>query len=476
MSPAAQRMRWFRQRSLFAATLLAGGWLSCSALAAADKPNIVLITADDLGYGDLGCYGHPVIRTPRLDRLAAEGLRFTQFYSGAEVCTPSRAAILTGRLPPRTGMASNKRRVLFPDHRSTGLPAEEITLAEALRDAGYATCCVGKWHLGSAPPYLPRQHGFDRYFGIPYSNDMSPAHSPAGKSLRWPPTPLLRDEEQVEDEPDQRTLTQRYTAEAIAFIRQSHAADAQRPFFLYLPHTMPHVPIFASDRFAGHSPRGLYGDVVEELDNSVGEIVDALAELGLTERTLVIFTSDNGPWLTQGERGGSAGPLREGKGSTWEGGYRVPGIFWQPGKIRTGQTTTALGSALDVFPTCLAAAGAAPPADVSLDGFDLGGVLFGKAPVANANDTASGPRQELYYYRNEDLFAVRRGRWKLHFKTQAGYGQARPETHDPPLLYDLDRDPGEREDLAGQHPQVVAELTELAERHERDLPRRPPQY
>lgn len=438
------------------------------ATAAQQPPNIVLIMTDDMGYGDLGCYGHPTIRTPRLDRLAAEGMRFTQFYAGAEVCTPSRAALLTGRLPVRTGMASNKRRVLFPDH-TTGLPAEELTLAEALRERGYATCCVGKWHLGSVRPFLPRQHGFDRYLGLPYSNDMSPAHNGAAKSLGWPATPLIRDDEKIEDEPDQTTLTQRYTDEAIDFVRSSHAADPDRPFLLYLPHTMPHVPIFAGSKFQGISLRGSYGDVIEELDASLGAIIDALHDLQLAERTLVIFTSDNGPWLTQGARGGSAGPLREGKGSAWEGGYRVPGIFWWPGKIAPGHISPALASALDVMPTCLAAAGIAAPAEVVFDGYDLSPVLF-------SSTAGAGPRQKLFYYRNEDLFAARSGPWKLHFKTQKGYGQAKPDLHDPPLLYHLDHDPGEHYDVAKQHPEVVDEMQAVAAEHERTLSKRPPVY
>lgn len=440
---------------------------------AAPGPNIVVIMTDDMGYGDLGCYGHPTIRSPRLDRLAAEGIRFTQFYSGAEVCTPSRAALLTGRLPARTGMASNKRRVLFPDHK-VGLPADEVTLAEALREHGYATCCIGKWHLGSVPPHLPRQHGFDRYFGIPYSNDMSPAHNRAAASLGWPATPLIDGDDKLEDEPEQTALTRRYTEEAARFIRESHAAAPSRPFFLYLPHTMPHVPIFAGAEFQGRSSRGLYGDVIEELDASVGTIVDVLHELELADNTLLVFTSDNGPWLTQGVRGGSAGPLREGKGSTWEGGYRVPGIFWWPGKIAPGQVTDALASALDVLPTCLAAAGAAPPAGVELDGYDQSPVLWARAETGV--EAPHGPRQALYYYRNEDLFAVRSGPWKLHFKTQNGYGQAKPDVHDPPLLFHLDHDPGEKYDVAKQHPDAVAALKALAEEHERRLPRRPAVY
>ena len=428
---------------VFAATLVA-----TPPIAAA--PNFVIIFCDDLGYGDLGCYGNPTIRTPRLDQMAAEGMRFTQFYSAAPVCTPSRAALLTGRLPIRSGMASDERRVLFPDS-SGGLPAEEVTLAEALKAQGYATACVGKWHLGHLPQFLPTRNGFDSYFGIPYSNDMLPsAAKPHYQKL-----PLMRDEEVVETEPDQATLTERYTEEALALVDRWTADGAKKPFFLYLAHTMPHVPLYASEKFAGKSPRGLYGDVVETIDWSTGEILRTLREQGLAESTLVVFSSDNGPWRTQGPRGGSAGLLRGGKGSTFEGGVREPGIFWWPGKIKPS-VTTALGSTLDLLPTLLMLAGAELPKDRPLDGFDLGPVLF---------DGAAGPRDTFFYYRDAEATAVRRGPWKLHVKTQAGYGQAKPDLHDPPLLYQLDQDPGEEYNVASQHKEIVAELKSLLEKH-----------
>lgn len=419
----------------------------------AGPPNFVIIFCDDLGYADLGCYGHPTIRTPQLDRMAAEGLRFTQFYSSAPVCTPSRAGLLTGRYALRSGLCSDQRRVLFPDSTG-GLPADEITIAEALKSRGYATACIGKWHLGHLPEYLPTKHGFDRYFGIPYSNDMP---SPGVKNNRWPPVPLIRDLETIEVDPDQRQLTERYTAEAIAFINEVAGKEAKtpQPFFLYLPHTMPHVPLYASEKFAGKSPRGLYGDVVETIDWSTGEILRTLREQGLAESTLVVFSSDNGPWRTQGPRGGSAGLLRGGKGSTFEGGVREPGIFWWPGKIKPS-VTTALGSTLDLLPTLLMLAGAELPKDRPLDGFDLGPVLF---------DGAAGPRDTFFYYRDAEATAVGRGPWKLHVKTQAGYGQAKPDLHDPPLLYQLDQDPGEEYNVASQHKEIVAELKSLLEKH-----------
>ncbi|HET6574224.1 MAG TPA: sulfatase-like hydrolase/transferase, partial [Fimbriiglobus sp.] len=279
---------------------------------AADRPpNVVVILADDLGYGDLGCYGHPTVRTPNLDRMAAEGMKFTDFYAAAPVCTPSRAALLTGRLPQRSGMTSDTRRVLFPDSAG-GLPRSEITLADVLKDRGYATACVGKWHLGHLPQYLPTRHGFDSYFGLPYSNDMDrvPNVSPKGREAFREPrvaywnVPLMRDEKIIERPADQHTLTKRYTEEAVKFIR----ANKEKPFFLYLAHSMVHVPLFASKDFAGKSPRGHYGDAIEEVDWSVGEVLKAIRAAGLDKTTWVTFTSDNGPWLIFREQGGSAGP------------------------------------------------------------------------------------------------------------------------------------------------------------------------
>ena len=438
--------------------------LGCGSRPAATRggtPNIVILFADDMGYGDLGAYGHPTIRTPNIDRMAREGMKFTQFYVGAPVCTPSRAALLTGRLPIRSGMAHDRFRVIFPPSQG-GLPEDEVTLAEALKTKGYATALFGKWHLGHRPEHLPPNHGFDHYFGVPYSNDMSTGIDPDLAERGYTPLPLLRGVETIEQEPDQRLLTRRYTEEAQQFIRDNQ----DRPFFLYLSHTFPHVPLFASDAFAGKSSRGLYGDVVEELDWSTGQILQTLLDLGLERNTLVVFTSDNGPWITQKLDGGSAGLLKDGKGTTWEGGMRVPAIAWWPGTIAPGQTTEALATTMDLYSTALALAGVAPPADRPLDGVDLTPVLTGHRQQV---------RNLVFYYRGTRLFAVRKGAWKIHFITQSSYGEDEPVAHDPPALYQLDHDPSERFDVAADHPDVIAELVEAANRHRRALTPAPSQ-
>lgn len=436
---------------------LAALLVALPASAHAQRPNFVVIFADDLGYGDLGCYGHPTIRTPHLDRMAREGMRFTQFYSAAEVCTPSRAALLTGRLPPRSGMCGKQRRVLFPGSKG-GLPAEEVTVAELLKKQGYATACIGKWHLGHLPDYLPGKHGFDYYFGIPYSNDMDRVPSaPLGRAAFLAPkseywnVPLIRNFEEVERPADQNTVTRRYADEACQFIRQ----HKDQPFFVYLPHTMPHVPLFASGDFDGKSRRGLFGDVVEELDAAVGKVLDTLRNEKLAEKTLVLFTSDNGPWLTQAEQGGSAGLLKDGKGSTWEGGMREPAIAWRPGTVPAGTVSTELGSTLDFLPTLCAQAGISAPSDRPLDGYDITPALTG----------GESPRNEMFYYRAYDLMAVRQGAWKAHFLTQTGYGQPQAEKHEAPLLFNLEIDPSERFNVADKHPKVLTEIRALVERH-----------
>ncbi|MBN2023631.1 MAG: sulfatase [Pirellulales bacterium] len=433
--------------------------LSGSAEAAAPRPNVVIVFADDLGYGDLGCQGHPSIATPRLDRMAQEGQRWTEFYVAAPVCTPSRAGLLTGRLPVRSGMCSLRDHVLYPDSLG-GLPASEITLAEALRAAGYATACVGKWHLGHRPEFLPTRQGFDAYFGLPYSNDMpnrrAPAAQPGGKDIiERIGVPLLRGEETIEQPVEQSTLTQRYTAEAVRFIEEHRDG----PFFLYLAHTMPHVPLARSERFVDASRRGLYGDVVEEIDDSVGQVLDALARLGLDRRTLVVFTSDNGPWLVKGQNGGSAGLLRGGKGSTWEGGMREPAIFWWPGTIRPG-VVREMGSTLDLLPTLAALCGGDVPADRAIDGLDLSPALMG---------TGRSPRDTMFFYRGDQLCAVRHGPFKMYYHTQPNYQNRKGVAHDPPLLFHLDHDPSERHNVAAKHPVVIAELKAIVEAHKRTV-------
>jgi len=428
------------------------------AAAPIEKPNIVVIFCDDLGYGDLGCFGHPTIRTPNLDRMAVEGMRFTQFYSAAPVCTPSRAALMTGRLPVRTGMCSDKRRVLFPNSGG-GIPSSEITLAEALKGQGYATACVGKWHLGHLPQFLPTNNGFDSYFGIPYSNDMDRVNdAPKGRGIFWDPKikywacPILRDLKEIERPADQTTITKRYTNEAVQFITKNKDA----PFFLYLPHSMPHVPLFRSSNFVGKSSRGLYGDVIEEIDWSVGQVLETLRKLEIDERTVVFFTSDNGPWLIFNDQGGSAGLLREGKGSTWEGGMREPTVVWWPKTIPAGVVSQELGTTMDIYTTALKLAGVETPKDRILDGYDLRPVLTG---------TGKSPRKVVYYYRGTRLYAVRFGPWKAHFITQGAYGRQKAEVHDVLELYHLGHDPSEKWNIAEKHMDVIAEIRTIAENH-----------
>lgn len=424
------------------------------------RPNFVVILADDLGYGDLGCYGSPTIRTPNLDRMAVEGLRFTDFYVAAEVCTPSRAALLTGRYPIRSGMYGS-RRVLFPDSKG-GIPPSEITIARALKQAGYATAHIGKWHLGIHQGSRPLDQGFDFSYGLPYSNDMDARPglpSGASGSPNPPPdgwnVPLIRNNQVIERPADQTSLTSRYTEEAQRFIDE----NKNRPFFLYMAHTFPHVPLFASPLFKGKSRAGIYGDVVEELDWSVGQIIRSLEKHAIAANTFVFFTSDNGPWLNMGDQGGSAGPLRDGKGTTWEGGMRVPGIAWWPGRIKPG-VTSELVHAMDLFPTILAMARVPVPSRVELDGADIRPLIF---------DGKSMPKRAFMYYRGADLFACRLGDWKAHFKTQSGYGQDKPEVHEPPLLFHLGRDPSEKRNVAAANQTVVAEIIDVVKKHRESI-------
>lgn len=448
----------------FVLSLIALSSLSNFAFAATtESPNIVVIFCDDLGYGDLSCFGHPTIKTPNLDRMAAEGVRLTQFYSASPVCTPSRAALMTGRLPIRSGMCSDKRRVLFPNSGG-GIPASEVTLAEGLKKQGYATACVGKWHLGHLPQFLPTSNGFDSYFGIPYSNDMDRVNdAPRGRELFWDPkveywnVPLMRDLKVVERPADQTTITRRYAEEAASFIRK----NKDEKFFLYLPHSLPHVPLFRSKEFEGKSLRGLYGDVIEEIDWSVGHVLQTLRDLKLDDHTIVWFTSDNGPWLTFNDHGGTAGLLREGKGTTWDGGMREPSICWWPGTIPAGQVSAELGTTMDIYATSLALAGAILEKDRIVDGYDLTESLKGKS---------KSPREIVYYYRGTRLMALRKGPWKAHFATQESYtGNNKRIEHDPPVLYNLEVDPAEKWNVAEKHPEVIAEIKAAVDAHQKTV-------
>ncbi len=397
------------------------------------SPNVVLLFTDDQGYGDLSCYGHPTIHTPHIDALAAGGAKLTQFYVASPVCSPSRAALLTGCYPKRVSMHEH---VIFPDY-DYGLHTDEVTLADLLAGEGYATGCFGKWHLGHRPGLLPLDQGFDVYLGVPYSNDMSQYHLGPDTNYEFR-LPLIEGAEVVEWEPDQHLLTRRYTEAAVAFIEE-HAAE---PFFVYLPYTMPHIPIYASAEFEGESPRGLYGDVIEEIDWSVGQIQSTLERLGLVENTLVIYASDNGPWLSFKLHGGSAGLLRGGKGTNWEGGQRVPCIVSWPGTIPAGTVVREVVTAMDILPTVAAFVSADLPAGRVIDGHDVRDLLVG-VPGAT-----SPTEQFLYYTSDGELAGVRRGPWKLLL----GPGE----------LYQIEHDVSEQWDLAEQNEELVAELAALA--------------
>lgn len=410
------------------------------------RPNVVLIFCDDLGYQDLSCFGSEKIATPNIDRMAAEGVRFTDFYSASPVCTPSRAALLTGSYPARVGLQSG---VLFPNAK-IGLNPNEVTIAKLLKERGYATMCIGKWHLGDAAAFSPKAQGFDAYFGVPYSNDM---RIKRGDKLG---PPLMRDGEIVEHPADQGTLTERYTEEAIRFI----TANKERPFFLYLPHTMPHVPLFVSERFKGKSKGGLYGDVVETIDWSVGRILASLKQLNLDGKTLVIFTSDNGPWLIKKEHGGAARPLRDGKGTTYEGGMRVPTIMRWPGKIAAGRKCDEVACMMDLLPTIAGLAGASVPKDRVIDGKDIAPLLL--------SAEAKSPRETYFYHASAGpLQAVRSGKWKLHLPRRERVQQK--DVDRPAELYDLSVDVGETRNVAAGHPDVVERLTKLCQAHRDDL-------
>jgi arylsulfatase A-like enzyme len=408
------------------------------------KQNFIILYADDMGYGDWEGGGHPTIRTPNLVRMAREGVTMPQFYSGCPVCTPSRAALLTGRNYIRCGIAG-----VFAPGDSRGLPPDEITIADALKPLGYATACIGKWHLGDTAETRPLRQGFDFYYGLLCSNNMYDFR-------------LFRNEEVIEDSVNQATLTKRYTEEAMNFIQQNE----EKPFFLYLPYTMPHVPVHASEEFLGKSLNGIYGDAVEEIDWSVGRILDTLNRLGLSGNTLVLFSSDNGPAMYKPVPRGSSGIFRGCKGDTWEGGMRVPFIAWQPGKMPAGKVSRAVGSVIDFFPTCAGLAGTPLPKDRPYDGIDLLPVLAGDA----------APERTIYYYMNDGMRALRQGKWKLHFVVTryAGdglhYGR-KVEKLEEPMLFDLEADPSEQYDVAKEHPEIVAKLTAAAQAYREEIAR-----
>lgn len=437
------------------------------------KPNFIIIFADDMGYGDVGVYGHPTIKTPNLDKMAGEGQKWTSFYSSSSVCTPSRAGLLTGRLAIRSGMTG----VLFPNAEN-GLPQSENTIARLLKDNSYQTAAVGKWHLGHVSPYLPTDHGFDSYYGIPYSNDMNRRRGVEGKD--WIDSqiiiaeqedyeaydiPLMRDTEIIERPVDQRTITKRYTEEAVTRIKNMK----EEPFFLYLAYSLPHIPLFRSEEFKDVSLGGIYGDVIEEIDWSVGEVLRTLKEEGIDENTFVVFTSDNGPWHIFRHHAGTSAMFRGAKGGAFEGGMRVPTIMRWPGKLKKG-TVMEMGSALDLLPTFCALSGTELPDDRNYDGYDISPLLFG---------TGESPREEMFYYTWNSVFAVRKGAYKAHFHSQSEFGHpwghpvTNPATnmknerqdYDPPLLYNLNTDPGERFNIADEHPEIIAEIRQLLEEH-----------
>lgn len=448
--------------------------------AAAAPPNVIIILADDLGYADLGCYGAKNIRTPHLDRLAAEGTRFTSFYVGQAVCTASRAALLTGCYPNRVGLGGALNHT-----STTGIHPDEKLLSDLFRAQGYATGIFGKWHLGHHPPFLPTRRGFDEWHGIPYSNDLGPLH-PVTPGL--PPLPLYENEAIVARDPDQAQFTQSITARAVAFIERHR----ERPFFLYVPHVMPHVPIFASEKFRGSSQQGLYGDVVQELDWSVGEIMATLRRLGLDEKTLVVFTSDNGPWHSYGDHAGSAGGLREGKLTTFEGGVRVPCLVRWPGRVPPARVSDALFTAMDLHRTLTALIGGKPD-EAKRDGIDLSPLLLGRAGAKG--------REEFWYYATVELHAVRQGDWKLHVPHEyltlaaapgrggkpSNFGNITPGSIENSglrgiasrhgyrfekigtALYNLRDDPGETRDVASAHPEIVARLQKVVAAARADL-------
>lgn len=423
-------------------------FLTFSSKLLAAPPNIILIFCDDLGYGDIGCFGSEKHRTPNIDRLAAEGMKLTSFYSTCGVCTPSRSSLMTGCYPRRVNMHESARGewVLFPLARK-GLNPEETTVAEVLKTKGYATACIGKWHLGDQKEFLPTEQGFDQYFGIPYSNDMG-----SQQRKQNPPLPLLVDKTVVEAPVNQNTITQRYTEQAVNFITE----NKDQPFFIYLPHTMPHNPVHSSKAFAGKSANGGYGDCVEEIDWSTGEILKTLAKLDLDEKTLVLFTSDNG---AASRWGGTNKPLSGFKGSTMEGGMRVPCVVRWPGHIAAGSEFDQVASTIDLLPTFAELSSADAPAQTHIDGRSIADVWLG--------DSKKSPHEAYYYYFRDTLQAVRSGPWKLHL-AKTVKPRKKPAQQVPMKLYHLEDDIAESNDVAKDHPEVVKLLLTYAEQARRN--------
>lgn len=445
-------------------------FLSCVGMLSAQKttkkPNVIIIFTDDQGYQDVGVFGSPLIKTPNLDKMADNGIKFTDFYAASSVCSPSRAALLTGAYPPRVGVP----KVLWPNLPG-GLSNEEQTIANMLKTKGYATACIGKWHLGDQQQYLPTSQGFDSYYGIPFSNDMSvnpkskvsknivfregmTLDSLREKKWRGKRVPLMKQDEVIEYPVDQSTVTKRYTKEAINFIKENQ----NEPFFLYLAHSMPHVPLYASPDFKGKSARGLYGDTIEEIDWSVGEILKLLKEQGIDENTLVIFTSDNGPWTSKGDQGGSALPLRGHKNQTFEGGFRVPMIAQWPGEIKAGVVTDKLASTIDILPTLAYLTDAELPKK-EIDGKNMWSLLSG-------NEKAKSPHRKdgFFYYKDSTLEAVRKGDWKLRV------------TQDCVALYNLKNDISESKNVAAANPKIVKKLQKMITEFDTDLKANKHQY
>jgi arylsulfatase A len=431
--------------------------VQCSDGKYGDKPNFIIIFCDDMGYQDLSCYGSLLVSTPHIDQLAQQGMKFTDFYVGQSICTPSRSALLTGCYPRRVGMHVG---VIFsPD--STGLHPNEVTLAELLKQQGYATACIGKWHLGHADPkFLPTAQGFDSYFGLPYSNDMMQTRpdlnalesldqawkNPAA-SYKWWNVPLMRNEQIIEQPVDQRTLTNRYTKEAISFIK----AHKSVPFFLYLAHTMPHVPLYVPDNRYNPDPHQAYKLTVEHIDSSTGEIIKLLRELDLDRKTIVVFTSDNGPWLEKQHHAGNALPLRDGKFTTYEGGFRVPCVVWAPGLVPAGNICREMASTMDLFTTFVIIAEGKIPEDRIIDGKDILPLMKGEVGVRT-------PHNNFFFFSSSgELEGIRQGKWKL--RRTDGYIE----------LYNLEQDVSEENNLARENPERVEKLLRIMEDFSTDL-------